>query len=713
MTTDINQQNPYKVLGVSRDATQKEINDAYGRMIKNFDSSSEDFSHTGQPSLEERIALAQEAYNTLSNEKNRSIHNQSIDNLEEKPTPNSAQAAGRQMQLSLRKSRESNGNGSTRQNVYRDYYGFSEKPFDLTPDPKYLYLSPKHKEVLAHLVYGLQENNGFLKIIGEVGTGKTTICRSFLRELRTDFSIAYVFNPAINELELLQTINSELGLPCETDSKKKLVDTLNIFLLKERAKGHRVVVIIDEAQALEVKVLDQLRLLSNLETETEKLIQIVLIGQPELDQLLTKNELRQLRQRITISWELLPLNLEETRGYIQHRINIALGKGRVQFTRSAAELIYKYSHGIPRMINVLADRSLLIAYTMSTKKITPKIVRPAIKDIGGLNPIPTWIDSLYKSVIPGILALCILFFGINYYLLPDFTTETGNQKDINILIKETPIVPDNHSSLKPRHPIVDLPRAETINSETTQESIISNDKTKVSNESNLIELPKIRRIPSNKPLNISQQDKLITYLASLSLEESRLEATNWILKKWNIELSSYQNKGQDLLKSLAEEQNLLAYDLNADFDKLSVFNYPVILEISLPNAQGTKYLSLLSINGERGVFGSVDRIEMPLATIESLWTRKSIILWKNFENLPERFEVGFKGKQAIWLQKNLRLLGFFKGRESHFYGPNTRLSVAKFQRKRLIKDDGRFGTESKIMLYGLLNIYQTPKLINP
>ena len=199
----------------------------------------------------------------------------------------------------------------------------------------------------------------------------------------------------------------------------------------------------------------------------------------------------------------------------------------------------------------------------------------------------------------------------------------------------------------------------------------------------------------------------------MSLEESRLEATNWILKKWNIELSSYQNKGQDLLKSLAEEQNLLAYDLNADFDKLSVFNYPVILEISLPNAQGTKYLSLLSINGERGVFGSVDRIEMSLATIESLWTRKSIILWKNFENLPERFEVGFKGKQAIWLQKNLRLLGFFKGRESHFYGPNTRLSVAKFQRKRLIKDDGRFGTESKIMLYGLLNIYQTPKLINP
>ena len=374
MTTNLYQQNIYGLLGVSYNATQKEINEAYDRMIKHFDSSPVNSSYAMQPSLEERIALVQEAYDTLSNDKKRSAYDQSINTQVTKITPNSAQAAGRQMKLSLHRNKQSNQK-STRLNVYQDYYGFSEKPFDLTPDPKYLYLSPKHKEVLAHLVYGLQENNGFLKIIGEVGTGKTMICRSFLQELRTDFSIAYVFNPAINELELLQTINSELGLPSEMDSKKKLVDTLNVFLLSERKKGHRVVVIIDEAQALQVKVLDQLRLLSNLETDTEKLIQIVLIGQPELDQLLKKSELRQLRQRITISWELLPLNRDETRGYIQHRINVALGKGRVQFARSAVELIYKYSHGIPRMINVLADRSLLIAYTMNTKKITPKIVR--------------------------------------------------------------------------------------------------------------------------------------------------------------------------------------------------------------------------------------------------------------------------------------------------------------------------------------------------
>ncbi len=708
MATKLYQQNIYDVLGVGYDATQKEINEAYNRMIKQFDSSTENFSSAMQISLEKRISLVQEAYDTLSNDKKRSAYNQSIKDQENILAPNSVQAAGHQMKLSLDKNRQSDQK-STRMNVYRDYYGFLEKPFDLTPDPKYLYLSPKHKEVLAHLVYGLQENNGFLKIIGEVGTGKTMICRSFLRELRADFSIAYVFNPAINELELLQTINSELGLMSETDSKKKLVDSLNFFLLNERKKGHRVVVIIDEAQALHPKVLDQLRLLSNLETETEKLIQIVLIGQPELDQLLEKNELRQLRQRITISWELLPLNRDETRGYIQHRINVALGKGRVQFERSAAKLIYKYSRGIPRMINVLADRALLIAYTINTKKISTKIVRTAIKDVGELSPLPTGIDIFLKNILPVSLALAILLFGANYFMLPGFDQEGSLEKDINSLIKKDPIIPDNLRSSKDRVPIIDLPKAAP--------STIKKIKPLTPNNAGALQPPKTepikaRRIPSTQPLVISQRGKLVTYLASLSLNESRLEATNWILKKWSIDIASYQNKGAFLLESIAEEQKLLAYDLNANFDKLTVFNYPAILEIALPNAQGTKYISLVSVNGENGIFGSVDRIEMPLKAVEAMWTHKAIILWKDFENLPSPFESGFQGKQAIWLQKNLRLLGFFKGREAPYYGPNTKLSVTKFQRKHRIKDDGRFGTESKIMLYGLSNVYQTPKLFN-
>ena len=348
---------------------------------------------------------------------------------------------------------------------------------------------------------------------------------------------------------------------------------------------------------------------------------------------------------------------------------------------------------------------------MNTKKITPKIVRPAVKDVGGLTPIPTWIGTLWKTFLPGLLALGIILFGANYFTLPDFNKKNQDEKDISLLIQENPIIPNSDISSKFRTPIIELPQAGT-SALKKLEPVMSGNKASTQDSPLETAFSTARRIPNTKPLIISQQDKLVTYLASLSLNESRLEATNWILKKWNIDIAYYQNKGESLLKSINEEQKLLAYDLNATFNKLAVLNYPAILEIALPNAQGTKYLSLVSIKGKNGVFGSVDRIEMPLKVIDLMWTHKAIILWKDFESLPKRFGTGFKGRQAIWLQKNLRLLGFFKGRESPSYGPNTELSVAKFQRKHRIKDDGQFGTESKIMLYNLSSIYQTPKLVN-
>ena len=200
-----------------------------------------------------------------------------------------------------------------------------------------------------------------------------------------------------------------------------------------------MVVIIDEAQDLQPNVLEQLRLLSNLETDTEKLIQIVLIGQPELDKVLAKDGLRQLRQRITIKWELLPLNLEETRGYIQHRLNIALGKGKVRFSRPAVEMVFRYSRGIPRMINVVSDRTLLIAFTQSTKKITPKIVKSAVSDIGELVPLESWADKFWKVVLPSALAAGVAYFALNFFALPDFKKNTPGGKDISRLIQENPM----------------------------------------------------------------------------------------------------------------------------------------------------------------------------------------------------------------------------------------------------------------------------------
>ncbi len=696
MIIDIKQRNFYQVLGIQPDASQHEIDHACKRLIRRFDSDSSKHSPKTQTSLKRKIALLQEAYDTLSNEEKRGEHDRSLQSngVNTAPVSRSESMFSTDWETvgDVKK-----GSGS----IYEDYFGLSEKPFALTPDPKYLYLSPKHKEVLAHLVYGIQENNGFLKIVGEVGTGKTMICRSFLRELHADFSIAYIFNPGINELELLQAINSELGLPSESTSKKKLTDVLNRFLLAERKKGHRVVVIIDEAQDLLPSVLEQLRLLSNLETETEKLIQIVLIGQPELDKVLAQEELRQLRQRITIQWELLPLNCEETRGYIQHRLNVALGKGKVRLTRSGTDLIFRYAKGIPRMINVLADRALLIAYTKNTKKINSKIIRLAAKDIGGLKPMASPIETFGKFVLPAIAVAALMVFIVPDFALPDFKANLSRGRNIPKIIQENPIDLSNPGQLVRKEAA-----PSSLKSVSTLEALDAMQKLEA------VPPPKNRVSPGT--LVITQPDKLVTYLSSLSLEESKLEAAKWILEAWGFDQSGSEMVDNGSFENLEAEFELSQYELNGNFRRLTNLNYPAILEVALPNSQGTKYLALISVKGDHGIFGSVDKIEMPLETINPLWTRRAIIIWKNFEFLPDdKLVSGYEGKEVIWLQKNLRLLGFFRGREAPHYGVKTEKSVRKFQRKNNIKDDGKFSTESTMLFYNLLDIYSTPELMKP
>ena len=683
----------YKLLGVKQDANQKEIDRAYQKLISKFDSSEILGESLDQPTLKEQIEEAQEAYDTLSNKERREAYD-AVVQVQQGPELTAPLKPG-PFQFIGNKEREKS---PKHQNVYQDFFGFSEKPFDLTPDPKYLYLSPKHKEVLAHLVYGLQENNGFLKIVGEVGTGKTMICRSFLRELRTDFNIAYIFNPAINELELLQTINSELGLTGKSKSKKKLIDVLNVFLLEERAKGHRVVVIIDEAQDLAPDVMEQLRLLSNLETDTEKLIQIVLIGQPELDNVLAKESLRQLRQRITIQWELLPLNLEETCGYIQHRLNVALGKGKVSFSNSAVETIFRYSRGIPRMINVICDRTLLIAFTESTKKINPQIVKTAVQDIGSLAPIESWTIKFWQLAIPSAIAAGIGFLALNFLFLPDFNNKPQRKNMVTLSQPES-------IGLSSPDKFINY----SASPQTITPRVLFNAPEKAIEPAAAVLEPVKSKAPGQGALKMVDQEKLITYLSSLTLMESKLEAVKWILEAWNVDPEKLQAKED--LEMMAENYNLLQYEINGTMKRLQTLNYPALLEIALPNAQGTKYLALSSIKGEVGVFGSVDKIEMPLSMINSLWTRKAIILWKDFENLPKLLEFGFKGKEAIWLQKNLRLLGYFQGREAPLYGPKTIQAVRELQRNNDIKDDGKFQTDSKMLVYNLLQIYQTPDLV--
>ena len=274
--------------------------------------------------------------------------------------------------------------------MYADFYGLSEKPFNLVPDPRYLFLANSHREALAHLLYGIEQGEGFIEVIGQVGTGKTTLCRTLLERVAEDVEVAYIFNPSGSEIELLAAIGREFALPTTARSRSELIEEINRFLLKQKAAGGRAVLVIDEAQELEPEVLEQIRLLSNLETEREKLIQIVLIGQPELEENLNRRDMRQLRQRITVRWRLEPFSRAEVSAYLEHRLKVAGLEGPSPFSAAAVRAIYRASGGVPRVVNALADRTLLAGYSAGQKRIDVRLVRKALKEL------PTRVGSPWR-----------------------------------------------------------------------------------------------------------------------------------------------------------------------------------------------------------------------------------------------------------------------------------------------------------------------------
>lgn len=267
--------------------------------------------------------------------------------------------------------------------MYRKFYNIKEKPFNVTSDPNFLFLSRKHKEALSHLIYGIEERKGFLEITGGIGTGKTTLCRALLNRLDSNTKTAFVYNPDLSQLQLLQTIIEDFGLSVDKKSKMHIFKQLNKFLLEQLSLGNNVVLIIDEAQNLKPALLEQIRLLSNLETDKEKLFQIVLVGQPELQDRLDAPGLTQLKQRIAVRYHILPLDRDEVKDYINHRLAVAGSVGDIIFEEKAIDLIYGYSGGVPRLINILCDKALLLGFVLETKVITFDIVMKSIKEMEG------------------------------------------------------------------------------------------------------------------------------------------------------------------------------------------------------------------------------------------------------------------------------------------------------------------------------------------
>jgi general secretion pathway protein A len=267
--------------------------------------------------------------------------------------------------------------------MYLEFYKLNEYPFNITPDPRFLYFATHHKEAYDHVMYGIKSRKGFIELTGEVGSGKTTLCRAVLANLGDGVETALILNPSLTETQLLRAMLHDFGLEAKGRDRLVYIETLNEFLLKKNQEDINVALLIDEAQDLSPQVMEQVRLLSNLETDQQKLIQIVLCGQPELKKRLARADLRQLRQRITIRYDIKPLSEQDTMNYIRHRLWVAGSDGKLSFEPAAVHEVYRYAHGVPRVINAVCDNALLAGYVDKQHAIDARCVRKAIRQLEG------------------------------------------------------------------------------------------------------------------------------------------------------------------------------------------------------------------------------------------------------------------------------------------------------------------------------------------
>jgi general secretion pathway protein A len=597
--------------------------------------------------------------------------------------------------------------------MYENFFGFNERPFKLVPNPAYLFLSKSHEEALAHLTYAIIQGDGFMEITGEVGTGKTTLCRAFLDHLDNNTKAAYIFNPNLNSVQLLKAINDEFGIRSDADNTKDLIDTLNSFLIAQKTKGKNTILLIDEAQNLTNEVLEQLRLLSNLETARHKLLHIILVGQPELKEKLNSYELRQLGQRISLSCRLIPLKFKEVRKYIQHRIHVASEKPRIEFAQDAYRSIYKYSKGIPRLINMVCDRALLTAFGLDQQTITGKIVRKSIKELTDRGDINE--NSLKKR------KKAILFFSIlSLILLMIIFFRPGFLK-VSAIFNSSEIKKfDAHDSGYSKKPVSNAmtPDSKKIDVYKVKETEpVIESTTEPVTESNLEPVTESITEPASEPY-LEPDRNLGNLLKKMNRLSSRHMAIKVAMDLWGLGseikpvLDTTEND-QEFFRLCAEKNGLLIRRIEGNLNAIKKLNLPVILAFHLDGGITSVYLTLTRIDYKKITLrGGRQDISIELAPIElePYWSGVAYIPWKNFLSITGTVPIDSPKDSIITLKMLLRDIGFNTVEINPFYDDNARQAVKEIQKKYGLYVDGAVGSTTKIALYNEKNIYKLPHI---
>jgi general secretion pathway protein A len=547
--------------------------------------------------------------------------------------------------------------------MYTSFFGLQEKPFAITPDPRYLYLSERHAEALAHLLYGINEAGGFIQLTGEVGTGKTTVIRSLLEQLPGHAEVALILNPRITPPEFLLTICEELHLPVPAESRtstKALMDLLGHYLLEAHARGRRVVLIVDEAQNLSFETLEQVRLLTNLETATTKLLQIILIGQEELRALLEQPSLRQLAQRITGRYHLSPLSADETSGYVKHRMRVA-GATAEAFTPGALREVHRLSKGIPRVINVVCDRALLGAFTREEHRVGPAFIRDAAAEVYG-RPVPApWLKWATSGAIAAALAL--VAFGAWSLLGRD---------DDTAVVAAAPAA----ASPQPGAPPTAASPVLTGMSATTPVAAA--------------------------PLAF---DRLLAQNANDTTTESALQH---LFARWDIQYTANRGRGCEQ----ASAQGLECLFQKGSWAQLRTLDRPAILTLT-DDVGGTHQVLLVGLTDDAATIelGGAT-LDVPIATISRYWFGDFLLLWRPPLAVVKALAPGMRGAEVRWLRENLRAAQGLPEAQpaSDFYDDDLTRLVQDFQRQHRLNADGVAGVQTQIVLDTVLNPTGSPTL---